>query len=137
MGTFADETIQFTPRGGVSNTEIAEAVLPLATYQDSESTVADIAQQIDDKLECIQLGCDVFTLEPAYDRGMYWTIRLYGEVGYSIFQNHLDAVFLNLVKLCDEAVANDWVTIDRRNRYRYQLTAAGYAAGRSMETSSA
>ena len=109
MGTFADETIQFTPRGGVSNTEIAEAVLPLATYQDSESTVADIAQQIDDKLECIQLGCDVFTLEPAYDRGMYWTIRLYGEVGYSIFQNHLDAVFLNLVKLCDEAVANDWV----------------------------
>ena len=27
------------------------------------------------------------------------------------------------------AVANDWITIDRRNRYRYQLTATGYAAG--------
>ena len=37
----------------------------------------------------------------------------------------------------NKAVANDWVTIDRRNRYRYQLTATGYAAGRSMETSSA
>jgi hypothetical protein len=37
----------------------------------------------------------------------------------------------------NKAVANDWVTIDRRNRYRYQLTAAGYAAGRSMETTTA
>ena len=26
----------------------------------------------------------------------------------------------------NKAVANDWVTIDRRNRYRYQLTATGY-----------
>jgi hypothetical protein len=37
----------------------------------------------------------------------------------------------------NKAVANDWVTIDRRNRYRYQLTATGYAAGRSMETTTA
>jgi len=33
----------------------------------------------------------------------------------------------------NKAVANDWITIDRRNRYRYQLTATGYAAGRSID----
>jgi hypothetical protein len=33
----------------------------------------------------------------------------------------------------NRAVANDWVTIDRRNRYRYQLTATGYAAARTDE----
>ncbi len=33
----------------------------------------------------------------------------------------------------NKAVANDWVAIDRRNRYRYQLTATGYAAGRSLD----
>jgi hypothetical protein len=33
----------------------------------------------------------------------------------------------------NKAVANAWVTIDRRNRYRYELTAAGYAAGRTIE----
>ena len=33
----------------------------------------------------------------------------------------------------NKAVANSWVTIDRRNRYRYELTAAGYAAGRTIE----
>ena len=26
------------------------------------------------------------------------------------------------------AVANDWITIERRNRYRYQLTASGHNA---------
>lgn len=29
----------------------------------------------------------------------------------------------------NRAVANNWITIDLRNRYRYQLTATGYAAG--------
>jgi hypothetical protein len=29
----------------------------------------------------------------------------------------------------NKAVANNWVTIDLRNRYRYHLTAQGYAAG--------
>ena len=33
----------------------------------------------------------------------------------------------------NKAVANDWVAIDPRNRYRYQLTPAGYAAGRSID----
>jgi len=33
----------------------------------------------------------------------------------------------------NKAVANAWVTIDRRNRYRYELTAEGYAAGRTIE----
>ncbi|MGB7259940.1 MAG: hypothetical protein ACRECC_05255 [Pseudolabrys sp.] len=33
----------------------------------------------------------------------------------------------------DKAVANNWIAIDQRNRYRYQLTAAGYAAGRMIE----
>ena len=33
----------------------------------------------------------------------------------------------------NKAVANDWIAIDRRNRYRYQLTATGYAAGRTIE----
>ena len=31
----------------------------------------------------------------------------------------------------NKAVANNWITIDVRNRYRYQLTATGYVAGRS------
>jgi hypothetical protein len=34
----------------------------------------------------------------------------------------------------NKAVANDWIAIDRRNRYRYQLTATGYAAGQTIET---
>ena len=33
----------------------------------------------------------------------------------------------------NKAVANDWVAIDPRNRYRYQLTATGYAAGQTIE----
>jgi hypothetical protein len=31
----------------------------------------------------------------------------------------------------NKAVANDWIAIDRR--YRYQLTATGFAAGRTTE----
>jgi hypothetical protein len=31
----------------------------------------------------------------------------------------------------NRAVANNWITIDLRNRYRYQLTATGYAVARS------
>ena len=34
----------------------------------------------------------------------------------------------------NKAIANDWVAIDRRNRYRYQLTATGYSAARTDET---
>ena len=33
----------------------------------------------------------------------------------------------------NKAVANDWITIDLRNRYRYQLTAKGYAVGRMTD----
>jgi hypothetical protein len=33
----------------------------------------------------------------------------------------------------NKAVANNWITIDLRNRYRYRLTAAGYAAGRMVD----
>jgi hypothetical protein len=33
----------------------------------------------------------------------------------------------------NKAVANNWITIDLRNRYRYQLTATGYAAGRMID----
>ena len=33
----------------------------------------------------------------------------------------------------NKAVANDWIAIDPRNRYRFQLTARGYAAGRTIE----
>jgi hypothetical protein len=32
----------------------------------------------------------------------------------------------------NKAVANSWITIDLRNRYKYQLTATGYAAGRMI-----
>ena len=32
----------------------------------------------------------------------------------------------------NKAVANNWITIDLRNRYRYQLTAAGYVAGQTI-----
>jgi hypothetical protein len=35
----------------------------------------------------------------------------------------------------NKAVANEWVAIDRRNRYRYQLTATGFAAGQTIEVS--
>ncbi|MGA9001544.1 MAG: hypothetical protein WB504_03660, partial [Pseudolabrys sp.] len=33
----------------------------------------------------------------------------------------------------NKAVANNWITIDLRNRYRYQLTASGYAVGRLID----
>ncbi|MBV8790557.1 MAG: hypothetical protein JO237_00740 [Pseudolabrys sp.] len=33
----------------------------------------------------------------------------------------------------NRAVANNWIAIDRRNRYRYELTPEGYAAGRASE----
>jgi hypothetical protein len=33
----------------------------------------------------------------------------------------------------NKAVANNWITIDLRNRYRYRLTATGYAAGRIID----
>src|SRR5262249_48461960 len=33
----------------------------------------------------------------------------------------------------NKAVANSWITIDLRNRYRYQLTAKGYAVGRMID----
>ena len=33
----------------------------------------------------------------------------------------------------NKAIANNWITIDRHNRYRCQLTAAGYAAGRMID----
>jgi hypothetical protein len=33
----------------------------------------------------------------------------------------------------NKAVINNWITIDLRNRYRYQLTATGYAVGRTID----
>ena len=33
----------------------------------------------------------------------------------------------------NKAVANNWITIDLRNRYRYQLTTTGYAVGRVID----
>ena len=36
----------------------------------------------------------------------------------------------------NKAVANNWLTIDLRNRHRYQLTATGYAYGRMIDRSS-
>ena len=33
----------------------------------------------------------------------------------------------------NKAVANDWITIDLRNRYRYHLTPKGYAMGQMMD----
>ena len=33
----------------------------------------------------------------------------------------------------NKAVSENWITIDQRNRYRYQLTAMGYAVGRMMD----
>ena len=33
----------------------------------------------------------------------------------------------------NQAVANNWIVVDPRNRYRYQLTATGYAAGQTLE----
>jgi hypothetical protein len=38
---------------------------------------------------------------------------------------------INFRRGINKAVANNWITIDLRNRYRYQLTATGYAAGRT------
>ena len=34
-----------------------------------------------------------------------------------------------------KAVANNWITIDPHNRYRYQLTALGYSVGRTADES--
>ena len=33
----------------------------------------------------------------------------------------------------NKAVANNWITVDLRNRYRYQLTTTGYAVGRVID----
>ena len=33
----------------------------------------------------------------------------------------------------NKAVANNWITIDLRKRYRYQLTTTGYAVGRVID----
>ena len=33
----------------------------------------------------------------------------------------------------DAAIANNWITIDARNRYRYILTATGFSAGRMAD----
>jgi hypothetical protein len=33
----------------------------------------------------------------------------------------------------NKAVANNWITIDLRNRYRYQLTTTGYTVGRVID----
>ena len=33
----------------------------------------------------------------------------------------------------NKAVANNWITIDLRNRHRYQLTTTGYAVGRVID----
>jgi hypothetical protein len=33
----------------------------------------------------------------------------------------------------NKAVTNNWITIDLRNRYRYQLTTTGYAVGRTLD----
>ena len=33
----------------------------------------------------------------------------------------------------NKAVANNWITIDLRNRYRYQLTTTGYDVGRVID----
>jgi hypothetical protein len=32
----------------------------------------------------------------------------------------------------NKAVPNNWITVDLRNRYRYQLTTTGYAVGRMI-----
>ena len=33
----------------------------------------------------------------------------------------------------DKAVANNWITLDLRNRYRYHLTPTGYAVGQMID----
>ena len=33
----------------------------------------------------------------------------------------------------NKAVANNWITIDLRNRYRYHLTTTGYAVGQTID----
>ncbi|MGA8802337.1 MAG: hypothetical protein WB614_21425, partial [Pseudolabrys sp.] len=33
----------------------------------------------------------------------------------------------------NKAIANNWITIDQHNRYRYELTATGYAVGRLID----
>ena len=33
----------------------------------------------------------------------------------------------------NKAVANNWITIDLRNRHRYQLTTTGYAVGQAID----
>ena len=39
----------------------------------------------------------------------------------------------NFQRGINKAVANNWIAIDLRNRYRYQLTTTGYAAGRMID----
>jgi len=39
----------------------------------------------------------------------------------------------NFQRGINKAVANNWITIDQRNRYRYHLTAKGYAVCRTID----
>jgi hypothetical protein len=48
-------------------------------------------------------------------------MQLFFEVRDSDFQRGIN-----------KAVANNWITVDLRNRYRYQLTTTGYAVGRMI-----
>ena len=57
-----------------------------------------------------------------YRRAAYFSAMIFFDVRDGDFQRELN-----------KAVANNWITIDLRNRYRYQLTATGYALRRMID----
>ena len=62
--------------------------------------------------------------------GVFMRYRIPARVHFSaiIFFDIRDGDFQRGI---NKAVANNWITIDPHNRYRYQLTALGYSVGRT------
>ena len=63
-----------------------------------------------------------FSCATGYRRAAYFSAIIFSTYRDGDFQRGLN-----------KAVANNWITIDLRNRYRYQLTEKGYAVGRMVD----
>jgi hypothetical protein len=65
-----------------------------------------------------------------YRRAAYFSAMIFSTYATAISSAVRDGDFQREL---NKAVANNWITIDLRNRYRYQLTATGYAVRRMID----
>jgi hypothetical protein len=63
--------------------------------------------------------------------GVFMRYRI--KAGGTLLRNHFfDVRDGDFQRGINKAVINNWITVDLRDRYRYQLTAKGYVAGRMI-----